>query len=182
MSPSELAQPSEFARVQQRLDVQVFCNRPRSFHSTPVTLLHPAFGKFVDDCEHYTPNSEISLFVLDFASAMCEFYPTEGARAQVIRDLMWKHFQIILVPGEVADTKFITNGHTSVGPNVFLNMEGNNEAGSTPADPSIQSVIYAHHHVRNVATTVLGSRFPCLHINFFGEHWHSLWLDRYLLS
>lgn len=168
-APSNLGQPSEFAKLQQRTDVQIFCNRPRTIHSIPITLLHPAFGKFVHDCEHYTPDRETTAFVLAFAEAMCEFYSDEQERTEAVRNLIWAHFRIKLEPAEVADTRFVTDGHASVGYNVYLNTEGKNELGSTLADPSVKSVIYGHHHVHKVAGEFPGCRFPCLHMYYFGK-------------
>lgn len=182
MAPSMLGQPSQFFKLQQQPSLQIFCNRPHSVHSTPITLLHPTFGKFVDDCEHYYPDQETTAFVSSFTSMMCEFHRDERTRAQSVRELIWQHFQIKLEAAEVADTSFITDGHASVGFHVYLNVEGKNELGSTADDSSIQSVIYGHHHVRKEAGKFLGCRFPCLHMYFFGKkHCFFLWPDKCLI-
>ena len=71
----------------------------------------------------------------------------------------------------MADTKYVTDGHASLGfhRHVYLNAEGQNEAGSTLADASIQSVLYGHHHAHKEAKKYPYCRFPCLHMYFFGK-------------
>ena len=84
--------------------------------------------------------------------------------------LIWEHFQIKLEPALIPNTRFTTSGHASVGSNVYLNMAGKNEFGSTAADPSVQSIIYGHYRVCNLASSHPGSRFPCLHFYYSGKN------------
>jgi hypothetical protein len=147
----------------------MFCNRPRSATSNPITLLHPIFGEFYDDSRISEPDSKISSFVLELATMMCDFYDDENKRTEAFRELIWNHLTIKLVAAKVTGTKFITDGHASVGFDVYINTKGMNEVGSTPADPALQSAVYYHHHICNQATRLLGSRLLCLHIYYFGE-------------
>jgi hypothetical protein len=165
-----VAQPAEFAKqVQAHENIQMFSNRPRSITSTPITLLHPVFGEFDDDTKNSQADPKISSFVLELATMMCEFHPDEGARTLAFRQLIWKHFEIKLEAAKVAGTGFTTDGHASHGFYVYISTEGKNEIGSTLADPAIQSAVYYHHHIREFAASDSGSRFPCLHIYYFGR-------------
>ena len=174
-APSNLAKPTEFAKLLQRqTNTQIFCNRPWDAFSTPVTLLHRVFGKFVDDCEVYIPDAKTTSFVWAFMEMMCDFYKDERARVEIVRKMFWKYFDIKLEPAEIGGSGFTTDGHASVGYSVYLNTEGKNEFGSTPADPSMQSIVYGRYHVGNVNDRP-GSRFPCLHMYYFGKNFCFLW-------
>jgi hypothetical protein len=168
-APSTVAQPAKFKDVQHDSDIQMFCNRPRSATSNPITLLHPIFGGFYDDSRSSELDPKISSFVLELAMMMCDFYDDEDKRTEVFREFIWNHFTIKL---DVAKVKFMTDGHASVGFDVYINTKGKNEVGSTPADPALQSAVYYHYHIRNQATRLLGFGFPCLHIYYFGEEPH----------
>jgi hypothetical protein len=176
-SPSALGQPSAFAELQKRPEIQFFCNRPRSVFSTPITLLHRAFGSFVDDSENHralvlNADSETSAFVLAFADMMCQFLPS-GGRAEMVRELIMEHFQIKLeAAAEVPETRHMAGGQASVGSHVYLNVEGENEACGAVADPAIKSLICGHYHVHKEAGKFLDCVFPCLHLYFFGMKCH----------
>jgi len=96
MAPSMLGQPSWLSKLQQQPGIQVYCNQPCSVHSIPITLLHPSFGKFINDCESHTPDEEMTAFVLAFASMMCDFHQDELTCTQIFCDLIWQHFWIEL--------------------------------------------------------------------------------------
>ena len=167
-SPSTLARPNEFLKIQEKSDTCMFCNRPRTATSTPITLLHPIFGQFVDNC-NCLPTPESARFALDLATQMCSFYRDEGTRAHTFRELIYNRLGIQLYPAKVEGTEFITDGHASLGFHTYLNTECKNEIGSTPTDPYLQSAIYYHYHTKNSVQKVQNSRFPCLHIYYFGK-------------
>ncbi|KAF8584767.1 hypothetical protein K439DRAFT_1345081 [Ramaria rubella] len=146
----------------------MFCNRPEEAASTPITLLHPIFGQFVDDCKVDISNPKINLFVRELAKEMCKFYDEGRSRAQKFRDLIWNHFGIKLETADIPNTALATDGHATVGYYVYIRSEGRNEACNTKADPALQTAIYYHHHIKNVSLEILGSRFPCIHIYYFG--------------
>lgn len=105
---------------------------------------------------------------------MCDFYEDEQKHVQIVRQLIWEHFHIKLESATIPDTRFTTDGHASVGFYVYLNTEGKNEFGST-ADPSVRSIVNGHYHVRYMAKGHPGSRFPCLHMYYFGKNCGFLW-------
>ena len=147
----------------------MFCNRPRTANSTPITLLHPIFGQFVDDCKNCPLTPKLARFALELATEMCKFYKSEADRAQVFRDLICDRLEIKLKAVKVEGTEFTTDGHASVGFHIYVNTECKNEIGSMPADPYLQSAIYYHHHAKYSVGKVQNSRFPCLHIYYFGK-------------
>src|SRR5438034_6066884 len=81
--------PKQFAS-DQRKEMPAFCfDRPPSAATTiPITLYHPVFGQFQDDCDNYTPTKEDNAFVLEFSRTMSKFYDGESDRAEASRKLM----------------------------------------------------------------------------------------------
>jgi len=108
-------------------------------------------------------------FALKLATEMCKFHKSELEHAQAFRELIWDQLKIQLSAAKVAGTGFDTDGHASVGSYVYVNMECKNEIGSTPADPCLQSAIHYHHHTKYSIGKVQNSRFPCLHVYYFGK-------------
>jgi hypothetical protein len=145
-APSTLAQPSKFSKLQEDSAIRMFCNRPRTATSTPITLLHPIFGKFVDDCKDCLPTPDLACFALDLATEMCKFYKNEVDRAQAFRDLIWDQLEIKLDVTKVEGTEFSTDGHAS--PSIGSHVYVKNEIGSTAADPYLQSATHYHHHAK----------------------------------
>lgn len=171
IAPSTLAQPSQFSNIQKDPNTLMFCNRPRTANSTPITLLHPIFGKFVEDCKVHPLDPEMAKFTLELATDMCKFYQDEADFALAFRALIGERLKIKLEAARVPGTKFDTDGHASVGSHVYVyvNTESKNKVGSTAADPSLRSAIYYHHHTKYSVSKVQNSRFPCLHLYFFGK-------------
>jgi hypothetical protein len=71
--PSDLARPSEAKKFRNGPSGRNFhYDRPPSAPSTvPVTLLHPVFNDFIDDCENYQPTRSDHAFALELANAVC---------------------------------------------------------------------------------------------------------------
>src|ERR1700691_2366568 len=125
-APSTLAQPSEFSKIQKDSTIRMFCNRPRMATSTPITLLHPIFGQFIDDCKDCPLTPKLARFALELATEMCKFYKSEADRAQVFRDLICDRLEIKLKAAKVEGTEFTTDGHASVGFHVYVNTKCKN--------------------------------------------------------
>jgi hypothetical protein len=137
--------------------------------STAIALLHPIFGEFVDDCKDCLITPKLAFFALELATEMCRLYTNGADRAQVFRDLICNRLEIKLNATKVEGTELTTDGHASVGFHVYVNTEGKNEIGSTTADPYLRSAIHYHHNTRHSVGQVQNSRFPCLHIYYFGK-------------
>lgn len=60
------------------MDGYIPCNLPYDCPTAlPLSLLHPAFGKFIDDAEIYVPTSDDAKFLLAFVKAMTDIYEVE---------------------------------------------------------------------------------------------------------
>src|SRR6202022_4234063 len=77
--------------------------------SIPITLLHPVFGQFQDDCDQYTPTKEDHDFVLKFWYTMSKFYPTEDDRAAEIRKAL-RVYGLDFGAEKVGGTRYSTDG------------------------------------------------------------------------
>src|SRR5262245_4986771 len=55
--PSTAGMPKEFNKLQHGPEGPVFAfyRPPTAAPKIPITLLHPVFGQFVDDCQNHTP-------------------------------------------------------------------------------------------------------------------------------
>jgi hypothetical protein len=102
-APSSVAQPAKFKDVRHDPDIQMFCNRPCSATSNPVTLLYPIFGEFYDDSMSSELDPKISSFVLELAMMMCDFYDDEDKHTEAFRELIWNHF---MIKPDMAKAKF----------------------------------------------------------------------------
>lgn len=87
--PPEQGFVEEVTRQQKEENPAFHFNRPPSAASTiPITLFHPVFGQFQDDCEAYETTAEDHAFVLEFSRAMSRFYDTEDQRLAEARDIL----------------------------------------------------------------------------------------------
>ena len=145
------------------------CNRLSWASSTPVTLLHPIFGEFVDNCEIYKPTEVDNAFVLDLSTNMSEIYDTEAESAKVFRDLLYQYYCIQLYPADVLGTSYRTDGHASIGPYCFLITKAKNEIGSTGSDPYLQAALYYAQFVCDLAVKTPLFVLPCFDISYFSK-------------
>ncbi|CAG8668890.1 8632_t:CDS:1, partial [Paraglomus brasilianum] len=80
--PSSYTQFAEFADLQKKYEQPILCHRLPGASSTPVTLLHPIFGQFADDCKSGRPTSEDFQFILKLSYKMSLFYNMKQEHAQ----------------------------------------------------------------------------------------------------
>jgi len=91
-APSTLGIPSEFSKFQEKQNQKIVWSRPRAADATiPVTLLHPIFRQFVDNCKNHQPIQEDNKLVLELMGAMSAFFPDENARAAELRAILTRH-------------------------------------------------------------------------------------------
>jgi hypothetical protein len=72
-----------------------------------VTLLHPIFGEFIDDCKHQ-PTDRDNTLVLELSTAMSAFYTGEDGRARRIREI-FANYGIHLVRTRIERTGYETD-------------------------------------------------------------------------
>jgi len=110
-APSSQGVPPEFAELQRDERHTIRWNRPPSAASSiPSTLLHPIFGKFIDDCENCESTAADNKLVWTLSAAMSGFFKDESARASTFWEILHdSHFEAFET--KVEGTKFKTDGN-----------------------------------------------------------------------
>jgi hypothetical protein len=133
----------------------------------PLTLLHPVFGQFVDDCQ------KTRLTVADYNIAkvlrekMSAFYPNEGERGNEICKALQK-YGIAVHPGPIAGTEYKTDGHVCTCDGPILIIELKNKIGWKGAEPNLQLALYFRIFCHELGLFGDDSRHPCFVIFFAG--------------
>jgi len=168
-APSTLGIPSNYFNAQISSGEPVWCfNRPpEAGAATPVTLLHPIFGKFLDDCKTRCANESDNQFVLELSMQMSKYYATEEKRMSEFRAIL-RRYGITLEASTIDGTSYRTDGHLRLDGRVVLLFEGKNEIGSTGAEPIFQGLAYYSSVVGNPASRP-SDRFPLFLIFVVGE-------------
>jgi hypothetical protein len=134
-----------------------------------VTLLHPIFGQFRDDCENNKPTAQGRALALELFPAMSALYTNEGDRAHCIREIFAKH-GIHLVRTKIEGKKYETDGDISHGEFRYVIAEIKNEIGSSAAEPFHQALLYYLESTRKQAPVMGGSVLPCLIVVIIGSY------------
>jgi hypothetical protein len=160
-APSTGGQPKIFAE-KQTTDAKILCSRPPGTSPPiPLTLLHPIFAKFVDDCEHSQPTRQINQFTLKLAESMSQFYADEKARTKELI-LLFSDLGIDLQTIKIAGTGYEMDAALIKG-NKFLLVCGeikNNAANNV--DPFLQAILYYLEQTREVAAIFPSSILPAM--------------------
>ncbi|KAG6374838.1 hypothetical protein JVT61DRAFT_4223 [Boletus reticuloceps] len=145
-SPSGSSHPSSFRKTQREKDTHIPCGRPREPEEIiPVTLFHPVFGQFVDDCQTGTMTEDDNQFVDKLANAMSDVYEKETQRVEVVQKVFKEvHLEFntnAIVAGTqyVMDTK-LTLDDLPLPPYVIAEFK--NEAAAPASEPFMQAVAY----------------------------------------
>jgi hypothetical protein len=127
--------PSAFAKLQRDEEHTIRWNRPPSAASAiPSTLLHPIFGKFVDDCENHEPTAAVNKLAWTLSAAMSGFFKDEMTRASKFREIL-QGSDIDASAITIDGTKFITDGDVQSQGFRHAIIEVKNEIGSLGAEP-----------------------------------------------
>ncbi|KAG9028539.1 hypothetical protein FRB95_006358 [Tulasnella sp. JGI-2019a] len=174
LAPSSAAKPSIFNILQNKpYGPLVYCNRPYGASSTPVTILHPVFGQFVDDYTDNQLTAEDHSAALALSQRMSDIFPLEKNRAALFRAVFQEIFGIDLIAGRLDPTDYSTDGHTLIGSHCYLITEVKNEIGFTGAEPFFQASSYHHEYAKGPRHTPKypypQSRFPCFQLILFGS-------------
>lgn len=167
--PSEQGEAQNFNTL-QLTDRRIEWTRPPDGTlPIPVTLLHPIFGQFVDDCGTHEPTSEDNSFVLELSLRMAEFFENEAKRQDAfIKILRGRHIGI--VPSSV--TGYITDGDVHVNARRYMILEVKSEVGSKGAEPYCQAILYYIEASKDEAKKAFEEdvqfNFPCLIVTLFG--------------
>jgi hypothetical protein len=139
--PSQQGQTPAFEEM-QKTNLFIACGWPLDQEgNVPLTLLHPVFGQFVNDCQ------KTRLMAADYNIAkvlrekMCAFYSNEGECLKEICKAL-QEYGIAVHPGPIAETKQKTDGHICTCDGSILIIELKNEIGWKGAEPSLQLALY----------------------------------------
>jgi hypothetical protein len=170
-APSEQAIPSQFIKLQSKAEEPfAYCNRPHSASSIPVTLLHPIFGRFIDDSHTYAPVKEDNAFVLELSAAMSDVFRNEAARRDEFIAILSRHYEIQLVAGEIGGTGYKTDGHCLAGGYMDLVSEAKNELGSSAgAEPYFQGCLHYRASAKQSHADDSMSVLPCFQLFYCGN-------------
>ncbi len=168
-APSTLGQPKEFSKLQADSVTAIHCNRPpRATDAIPVTLLHPVFGKFLDDIETCELTAEDNAVAFNLSRAMAEIYSAEEKRGSTIRDALHEA-GITLVGTTIEETKYSTDGDLQYNRHRYMIAELKNEVGSLGAEPNAQAAAYYLESTRKLAPQCPKSPLPCFLLYVFGK-------------
>ena len=142
-APSSEGVVGVFSRRQENSTKRIECNRPPSTApTTPLTLLHPVFGEFLDTCNSGDVTAEDHDFALNLSRAMSSFCGNESARATKIRDI-FKHYVFICT--KIGRTNYETDGDISLIGHRYALMEIKNEVCSSGPEPYAQAALVQVH-------------------------------------
>jgi hypothetical protein len=161
--PSSLGIPSNFSKFQEK-QIPIACGRPPAADTPiPVTLLHPIFRQFLDNCENHQPIAEDNTLVLELMGAMSNFFRDEDARAAEFHDILTRHG----IP--VVTSTITSKGHHFRTDGAVAIIEVKEEIGSKGAEPYAQVVLYYSHSTASKSQEFPKFNFPSLLITVFGQ-------------
>ncbi|KAG0697573.1 hypothetical protein DFH29DRAFT_811543 [Suillus ampliporus] len=174
-SPSSAAMPSVISKAQNRDEPDFLCSRPRKAEDpVPVTLLHPIFAEFVDDCRDLKPTHLDYRFVRELSEKMCMFFSDENARMEAFRTQLADSYDIALYNAGIGATAYSTDGHLMIGGKfIAVIAKGKKEIGSGGSEPFVEAMCCQREfmkflHKKPFHIDKLRSVFPCFHIIVFG--------------
>src|SRR5262245_46724002 len=140
-APSQQGQTPAFEEMQKG-NLFIACGRPLDREAdVPLTLLHPVFGQFVDDCQKTRLTAADYNIAKVLREKMSAFYPHEGERRGEICKAL-QEYGIEVHPGPIAGTEHKTDGHVCTRDGPILIMEAKNDIGWKGAEPNLQLALY----------------------------------------
>ncbi|KAG8900626.1 hypothetical protein FRB99_005939 [Tulasnella sp. 403] len=169
-APSSRGTPGGFREAQtSAFGPVIFCHRPYTAASVPVTLLDPILGQFVDDCDTYCPCPEDLDFVIDLTNELCGFFSDKEARADLFRSMFGKYCVPLSTTVMTQDGE--TDGHALEGEFLYLITECRLEIGSGGTEPILKAGLRYLEHLREIRSR-LEDRMPwpcpCFNISYAG--------------
>ena len=172
-NPSAMAIPSVFSKFQEN-EFSIAWARPRSAeYPIPVTLLHPIFRQFLDNCKNYQLNSADNNLILELLliiGKMSNFYRNEKERVSELGDILTE-YGIPLITHMITTSghDFHTDGAVLHKGHGFAFLEVKGEVGSKGAEPYAQVVLYYTHSTKGKSQKFLNFNFPSFLITVFGD-------------
>lgn len=139
--------------------------RPRAAEGKiPITLLHPIFARFTEDCESIIPTAEDNELALELLNTMPNLFPYESDRISAIREVFGQ-FELTIKRDGIPNTRYELDGClTGANKSFYLLMEGKNEMNTTKSEPYFELCFYyveanREYFEKNFESN---SRRPCL--------------------
>jgi hypothetical protein len=187
-APSDVAIASEFRRLQNNDEGRILNDRPhKDVQITPIALLYPPFGKFLDHIRNPPMDSDdidlayLEAAVNEFSSLMCQHHDKEDERRDGVLMALSLIFECYLPSQLTSMTPFLfsgdrcSNGRVN-GPAGVLETiaEFENEFGSGETDPEVKITAYYAQSVAKASCwphNALCDRFlfPALGISLVGK-------------
>jgi hypothetical protein len=165
-APSSGGQPKKFVAVQKKEKPAFAFNRPPTATATiPISLYHPIFGQFQDDCKTYAPTKRDHDFVLKFSHSMSNIYANEGDRADQARK-DFANYGLDFLPAGIG--KYWTDGDLRYKGICFALIEAKAELSTGGAEPLFEAAWYYSAFIRNNFDETR-SRLPCFILYLAGE-------------
>ena len=165
-------------KLQSNEDEKIVWSRPPDADATiPVTLMHPVFRQFVDNCQNHRPNKEDNTLVLELMITMSRFFRDENARAATFRDILTRHgIPVGTATIQSTTREFHTDGSIAIDGHLIAIFELKKEIGSEGAEPYAQVILYYAHSTtaKAKAETREFFNFPSFLITVFGQSLLSL--------
>ncbi|KAF8422596.1 hypothetical protein L210DRAFT_3571233 [Boletus edulis BED1] len=167
-APSSAAKFSAFAKRQATSSKTIYCNRPsNACEVIPPTLLHRAFGEFLDDCETLETTAVDNSLTEELHVAMSNIHNKELDRAKEIREIL-ENKGLFFNVTQIGQG-YTTDGDMSVGVHRYAIAEFKNEVCSTGAEPYYQAGLYYLEATRDHAAKLEGRPY----IAFAAATWNT---------
>ncbi|KAG1812983.1 hypothetical protein EV424DRAFT_1473521 [Suillus variegatus] len=141
------------------------CSCPRELEETiPATLLHLAFGQFIDDSQTHMTTEDDNNLVHELANVMLGFYENENKRVEAVSDVLARYqlsFQLnrkLQGTAYVMDADISINIHNHCHP--FVIAEFKKEAVTSNSEPYLQALSYYLESTRTSTPRMSGSASP----------------------
>jgi hypothetical protein len=165
-APSSGGLPKKFLAVQKKEKPAFAFNRPPTAAATiPISLYHPIFGQFQDDCKNYAPTKRDHDFAYKFSHSMSHIYANEGDRADQARK-DFASYGLDFLPTGIG--KYWTDGDLRYKGFCFALIEAKAELSTGGAEPLFEAAWYYSAFIRNHFDETR-SRLPCFILYLAGE-------------
>jgi hypothetical protein len=172
-TPSTTGQLAKFKQLQSRSPPAFFFDRPPEAAAvTSLTLLHPAFGTFVHDCDTYCLTPEDNQLVVTLWRKMSGFFKEEKDRAAAFWEALVDHGIDMAASGIGS---YQTDGDMRIKGLCFAILEAKAELSSGLANPMFQAASYYVASMRKTSEKYSNAQLPNTLIYLFGQL-QSIWL------
>ena len=170
MHPSSLGIHPNFSKFQEK-QIPITCSRPPAADAPiPITLLHPIFRQFLDNCDNHQLIVEDINLILELMGAMSNFIRDEDAHAAELRDILMRHgIPVITSMITSKGHHFRTDGTVAINGHLVVIIEVKEEIGSKGAEPYAQVVLYYSHPTAMKSQEFPKFSFPSLLITVFSQ-------------